>query len=138
MAHPNYNAALTSISQTLRKDMTPEEKKLWYRFFKTRPETVYRQKFIGNYIVDFYIASQKIVIEIDGIQHTSQEHKQRDDERDSYLASLGITVLRYSNHSVNHDFAYVCEHILKHLQKDTFPSGDGGEDTEGIFYVDGG
>ena len=117
MAHPNYNPSLTAISQILRKEMTPEENKLWYQFLKHRPETVYRQKVIGNYIVDFYIASHRLVIELDGIQHTSTEYKQRDEERDSYLASLGITVLRYSNRSVNHDFTYVCEHILKHLQK---------------------
>ena len=116
MAHPKYNSRLTTISQTLRKEMTPEENKLWYRFLIPLPETVYRQKPIGEYIVDFYVASRKLVIEVDGIQHSSSEHRERDAERDAYLASLGITVLRYSNRSVNDDFAYVCEHILKHLR----------------------
>ena len=74
MAHPKYNSRLTTISQTLRKEMTPEENKLWYRFLKPLPETVYRQKPIGEYIVDFYVASRKLVIEVDGIQHSSSEH----------------------------------------------------------------
>ena len=116
MAHPDYNSKLTAISQTLRKEMTPEEKKLWYQFLRHRSETIYRQKVIGNYIVDFYVASHKLVIELDGIQHTSSEHKQHDAERDSNLAAHGITVLRFSNHSVNHDFAFVCETIQKYLQ----------------------
>ena len=116
MAHPNYNPSLTAISQILRKEMTPEDNKLWYQFLKPLPETVYRQKPIGNYVVDFYIASKKLVIELDGIQHSSSEHKERDKVRDAYLVSLGMTVLRYSNRSINYDFAYVCEHILKHLR----------------------
>ena len=96
--------------------MTPEENKLWYQFLKPLPETVDRQKPIGKYIVDFYVASKKLVIEIDGIQHTAPEHKDRDEARDAYLSSLGITVLRYSNRSIHHDFSYVCEHIMKHLR----------------------
>ncbi len=53
-----YNKNLVSNAQELRKNMTPEEKKLWYRFLKRLPVTVNRQKNIGNYIVDFYIAQK--------------------------------------------------------------------------------
>ena len=64
-----YNRRLTANSQNSRKNMTPEEKHLWYDFLKKLPITVNRQKSIGNYIVDFYISSADLVIEIDGAQH---------------------------------------------------------------------
>ena len=63
------NSKLTGYSQNLRKNMTKEEKHLWYDFLKKQPFTVHRQKVIGKYIVDFYIASYKTVIEVDGSQH---------------------------------------------------------------------
>lgn len=63
------NSSLTGNSKTLRKNMTKEEGHLWYDFLKSLPCNVNRQKVIGNYIVDFYISSAKIVIELDGSQH---------------------------------------------------------------------
>ncbi len=114
----DYNENLTVNAQTLRKDMTKEEKHLWYDFLKKLPVTVNRQKVIGNYIVDFYIHSARLVIEVDGIQHQSSEHKQKDDTRDSYLSELGITVLRYNNETLRRYFNMVCEDILKHLELD--------------------
>ena len=113
-----YNRELTNNSRKLRKNMTPEEKHLWYDFLKLLPVTVNRQKMIKNYIVDFYIHSAKIVIELDGIQHESREHKSADAKRDEALADLGITVLRYNNESVNKQFAFVCGDILQHLGLD--------------------
>ena len=95
--------------------MTPEEKHLWYDVLKSLPYTVKRQHNIDNYIVDFYIPQKKIVIEIDVTQHNSLEHKEADIKRDNVLAEWGITVLRYSNESVNKSFIYVVEDILKNL-----------------------
>ena len=95
--------------------MTDEEKHLWYDFLKKLPITVNRQKNIGNYIVDFYISSANIVIEIDGIQHEMEENKLSDKKRDKYLEDLGIKVLRYSNISINESFSVVCDDILLHL-----------------------
>ena len=89
-----YNTKLVRTAQHLRKNMTDEEKKLWYQFLKTLPITVNRQKNIGNFIVDFYICSKNIVIEVDGRQHLSAEHKAADAKRDAELASLGLKVLR--------------------------------------------
>ena len=63
------NPNLTNLSQNLRKNMTKEEKHLWYDFLKNLPITVNRQKVIGNYIVDFYCAKANIAIELDGSQH---------------------------------------------------------------------
>ena len=111
-----YNKKLVSNARTLRKNMTPEEKHLWYDFLKRLPLNVRRQHNIENYIVDFYIAEKKLVIEIDGIQHLSPKHREADEKRDADLASWGISVLRYSNDSVRNCFADVAEDILKNLE----------------------
>ena len=95
--------------------MTPEEKHLWYDFLKKLPITVNRQKNIGAFIVDFFIASKRIVIELDGIQHTMPENKLNDANRDDELMRLGISVLRYSNFDINKNFNSVCNDILNHL-----------------------
>ena len=113
-----YNNKLSGNSKSLRKEMTSEEKHLWYDFLKNLPVTVNRQKVIGNYIVDFYIHSAKLVIEIDGIQHNSREHKSKDDARDAYLSELGITVVRYGNETVRESFSFICEDILNRLGLD--------------------
>lgn len=111
----NYNKRFVGIAKALRKNMTDEEKHLWYDFLKELPVTVNRQKNIGNYIVDFFIASGRIVIEIDGIQHKLPEQKEADAKRDCELSNLGVTVLRYSNVAINDNFDAVCRDILKHL-----------------------
>lgn len=76
---------------------------------------VHRQKVIGYYIVDFYVAQRKIVIELDGTQHYHDQGKRKDEIRNQYLESLGITVLRYSNRDVNLDFTGVCADIWNRL-----------------------
>ena len=113
-----YNRELTPNSQELRKNMTPEEKHLWYDFLKLLPTTVNRQKVFGRYIVDFYIHLSKLVIEVDGMQHHSSENQKKDEERDAYLSELGITVLRYDNETVRNNFVFVCEDILTRLGLD--------------------
>ena len=110
-----YNKDLVPNAQALRKDMTREEKHLWYDFLRRLPFTVKRQHNIENYIVDFYIAKKKIVIEIDGRQHTAPEHKKTDEIRDSVLKSWNITVLRYSNDDIRKNFNAVADDILKNL-----------------------
>ena len=95
--------------------MTPEEKHLWFDFLKSLPFTVRRQHNIENYIVDFYIAEKKTVIEVDGIQHQAEENKEADKKRDADLSLWGIKVLRYSNESINKNFTAVASDILKHL-----------------------
>ena len=110
-----YNRKLTGNAKSLRKTMTKEERHLWYDCLKRLPVTVHRQKVLGNYIVDFYIASARIVIELDGSQHNTVEHQAKDTLRDQYLKSLGCTVLRYSNADVNYRFSGVCQDIWHHL-----------------------
>ena len=110
-----YNRKLINNAQELRKNMTPEEKHLWYDFLKRLPCTVKRQHNIDNYIVDFYIPKKKVVIEVDGIQHNSAEHIEADAKRDAVLAEWDITVLRYSNESINKSFVYVAQDILNKI-----------------------
>ena len=110
-----YNKSLVSNARTLRKNMTPEEKHLWYDFLKRLPYNVRRQHNIENYIVDFYIAEKKIVIEVDGVQHLSSEHKEADEQRDAVLSSWGIVVLRYSNDSIRNNFNDVVDDILRYI-----------------------
>ena len=110
-----YEKKLVSNARALRKNMTPEEKHLWYDFLKRLPLNVRRQHNIENYIVDFYIAENKTVIEIDGRQHTAPEHKEADRLRDAALYSWGIAVLRYSNDAIRNNFSMVAADILKKL-----------------------
>ena len=110
-----YNKTLTDNARELRKNMTPEERHLWYDFLKRLPLNVHRQHNVLNYIVDFYIADKKIVIEVDGSQHLAEEGKREDEKRDLSLADLGITVLRYPNDRIRDSFAEVANDILEKL-----------------------
>lgn len=112
------NKNLTHNAQELRKNMTPQEKRLWYDFLKKLPITVRRQYNIENYIVDFYIPERKLVIEIDGEQHYKQEHKKDDIKRDENLKEKGIVVLRYDNRDIDRNFDGVCDHIVNLLRID--------------------
>ena len=95
--------------------MTKEERHLWYDFLKQLPVTVNRQKVIDHYIVDFYCASRKLVIELDGSQHYKEKEAASDQERDCALNELGITVVRYSNDDVNRSFDGVYADLLRRL-----------------------
>jgi len=95
--------------------MTKEEKHLWYDFLKLLPQTVNRQKVIGQYVVDFYCAGAKLVIELDGSQHCKEDGKAKDSERDAYLSGLGITVVRYTNLDIHERFDAVCADILHRI-----------------------
>ena len=110
------NEKLKENAQYLRKNMTKEERHLWYDFLKNLPCVVKRQKPIGRYIVDFYIPSSELIIELDGSQHYEENSKENDAERDKFLAEKGFLVLRYSNSEINRKFEAVCEDILLHIK----------------------
>ena len=114
--NPYHNGKLSGSARRLRREMTKQERHLWYDFLKQLPVMVHRQKVIGNFIVDFYIAGKKLVIELDGSQHYEKAGKEADAVRDAYLRQQGITVLRYSNADVDHRFLGVCQDILNHLE----------------------
>ena len=113
----DYNKKLVGNAQRLRKNMTDEEKHLWYDFLSKLPIPAKRQKNVLNYILDFYIPQAKIAIEVDGSQHTEKSYAIADAKRDEDLKKLGITVLRYRNADVNNCFFAVAEDILKNIRK---------------------
>lgn len=99
------------LARELRKNLTPQETKLWYRFLKQYPLKFYKQKLIGACIVDFYCDKAKLVIEIDGSQHYSPEEAAYDAQRTAWLNRQGLQVIRFSNREVNLFFREVCEKI---------------------------
>ena len=106
-----YNGAHKKFARDLRKNMTKEEFKLWYYYLHDCPIRFYRQRMIGEYIVDFYCAKLKLAIELDGTQHCDDENMARDKTRDEYLKSKGITVVRIQNTQLNENFKGVCEYL---------------------------
>ena len=110
-----HNPTLRPYAQKLRREMTREERHLWYDFLSQLPVRFNRQKVIGPYIVDFYCASAKLVVELDGSQHYEEAGIAADEQRDAILAEQGLRVLRYTNVDIHRKFDEVCEDILKHL-----------------------
>ena len=106
---------LRANAQALRKEMTPQERKLWCQFLRRLNVRVNRQKVIGYYIADFYCHAAKTVIELDGTQHFENAGEAHDRVRDDYLRELGLTVLRYSNRDMRENYAGVCSDILRNL-----------------------
>ena len=98
-------------SQTLRKNMTKEERHLWYDFLKVYPVPFKRQFPIGSYFVDFYCFQAKLVVELDGSQHCTPEEIKYDMRRTEYLEQQGLLVLRISNLDVIRNFRGVCDKI---------------------------
>jgi len=97
--------------------MTPHERKLWYLFLRNYPVKIYKQRIIESYIVDFYCASAKLVIEIDGSQHFEDDGKAKDIKRDQKMNSLGLMVLRFDNHQIDWEFQAVCDRIKHVIQE---------------------
>ncbi len=106
-----HNKALVSNAKELRNNMTKEERHLWYDFLKSHPARFQRQKIIGKYIVDFYCAAAKLVIELDGSQHFEDKGKAYDAERTAFLEGYGLAVIRIPNNEINQNFGAVCECI---------------------------
>ena len=108
---------LKNLSSALRNNATKEENKLWYEFLRTYPIRFNRQRIIGSYIVDFYCAKEKIVIELDGSQHYKSEEIKHDAERTDFLENLGLKVIRFSNLDVTENFYEVCTVIDSETKK---------------------
>ena len=107
-----YNVPLAS---ELRQNMTKYEKKLWFQYLRTCPVRFQRQKPIGRYIVDFYCAKAKLVIELDGSGHYEETQEAYDKRRTAYLERMGLRELRYSNIQIAREFREVCEDIYRHI-----------------------
>ena len=112
-----YNTKLKKYSQELRKNMTDAERLLWSKMRKKQLKglQIYRQRIIGDYIVDFYCSRANLIIEIDGGQHYSDEGISKDKIRDDYLRCLGFRVLRFSDKEVFENFNGVIERIYENL-----------------------
>lgn len=106
-----HNKQLVPFARQLRKEMTKEERHLWYDFLRSYPVRFSRQKVLGEYIVDFYSAEAKLVVELDGSQHFEEEKMKKDAERTAFLEGYGLRVLRIPNNEINGDFYWVCEYI---------------------------
>ena len=100
-------------SQTLRKNMTKEERHLWYDFLRDYPVRFLRQKVIDNYIVDFYCSKAKLIIEIDGSQHYTEEGVKKDEFRTEILEGYDLKIIRFTNRQINVNFRGVCAYIDK-------------------------
>ena len=116
MPIPKDNNQLEN-ARRLRREMTPHERKLWYLFLRKYPAKIYKQRIIGRFIVDFYCASARLVIELDGTQHYEPQGMAYDSERTAFLTSLGLEVLRFSNRDIDRDFYGVCTKIDVTIQK---------------------
>ena len=101
----------TPQARQLRQTMTPQEEKLWYGYLRNYPVKIYRQRVIGQFIVDFYCYSARLAIEIDGAQHYTPEGLAYDAERTSILITMGLKVLRFKNEDVDEHFHNVCKRI---------------------------
>ena len=106
-----HNKQLVPLAKQLRKEMTKEERHLWYDFLRTYPDRFSRQKVLGKYIADFYSAAAGLVIELDGSQHYDHASIVKDSERTAFLESYGLRVIRVPNNEISSNFAGVCEYI---------------------------
>ena len=106
-----YNKQLIPLAKQLRKEMTKEERHLWYDFLRTHPARFSRQKVLGKYIADFYSAQGKLIIELDGSQHYEDSNIAKDAERTAFLEGYGLKIIRIPNNEVSSNFRGVCEYI---------------------------
>ena len=107
------NNELLNIAKILRHNMTRQEQHLWYDFLRYYPQKIYKQRIIDNFIADFYCHSARLVIEIDGSQHYTNQGKAHDEARTEILERYGIYVLRFSNEDIDKNFDGVCRMIDK-------------------------
>lgn len=111
--HLPYNPKLVEKAKEMRKNMTLAEKKLWHNYLRTFRFRVLRQRPINNFIVDFYCRELKLVIEIDGDSHFTNEGKAHDQERTQVLEGYGLKVMRFTNDQVLNNLDSVCREVAE-------------------------
>ena len=111
-----YNGKLKPRARELRHNMTPQERKLWYCYLYSYPIKIHRQHMIGRFIADFYCAAAKLVIELDGSGHYTEQGKAYDSDRTDLLKCYSIKVIRFSNADVDNHFSSVCQQIDHEIQ----------------------
>ena len=125
MTIPNDGTKLAT-ARKLRREMTPHERKLWYLFLRPYPVKIYKQRIIDRFIVDFYCAAARLVIEIDGSQHYDVSGMVSDAERTAVLESYGLKVIRFSNREIDREFTGVCTQIDRLIRERTLSAALGG------------
>ena len=119
----DYNKKNITLAKNLRKNATPQENHLWYDFLSKYKVRFQRQKAIGDFIADFYCHQAKLVVEIDGTQHSTLQGKANDEFRTEILNASGLKVIRFTNLQIDTNFNGVCDYIdtvvKKSLQKST-------------------
>ena len=133
--YTGYNPSVKDRSRDLRKNMTRQEKHLWYDFLRSYPVKIYRQRSIDRFIVDFYCSPARLVIEVDGGQHYTPEGLTYDAERTEILAGYGVEVLRFNNSEVDGNFSFVCQAIDQKIKERI---SCGAEDRRQIRRMEGG
>ncbi len=108
---PFVSAEMQKRSRVLRKNMTPEEKKIWYQFLHNYEYRITRQYVLGDYIADFYCAKAKLIIEIDGAQHYDEAGQDYDAKRTRFFENYGLSVIRLTNLQVNKQFRECCQYL---------------------------
>ena len=129
-----YNRSNVKIARVLRKNMTKQERKLWYLFLHNYPLRFQRQKPIDDYVADFYCAKAKLIIELDGSGHYMPHQMLKDRIRTERLEQMDLTVIRIDNRDIDNNFYNVCEYIdsfikssLPHPTSSGAPSSEGAE-----------
>ena len=112
----HYDNQNVKFSRSLRKNMTPWERKLWYCFLKEYPIRFQRQKCIESYIVDFYCSKAGLIIELDGGGHYNETAKEKDKIRTENLEKNGLKVIRFCNTDIDKNFYSVCT-VIEHEVK---------------------
>ena len=107
----DYKKENIALAKNLRKNATKQENRLWYDFLSKYEIRFQRQKAIDHFIADFYCHKAKLIIEIDGSQHYTEEGKQKDEFRTEILKGYDLKVIRFTNHQIDTNFRGVCEYI---------------------------
>ncbi len=106
-----YNGKNIQLAKSLRQNATPQENHLWYDFLRTYKPSFQRQKAIDNFIADFYCFQAKLIIEIDGSQHFTEEGVKKDEFRTERLEGYDLKVIRFTNRQIDKNFRGVCDYI---------------------------
>ena len=113
-----YNPRMKDRARELRREMTRQERHLWYDFLRDYPVKCYRQRSIDRFIADFYCSQAHLVIEVDGGQHYTPEGLAYDSERSAVLQGYQLTVIRVSNADIDRNFPGVCEMIDQRIKEE--------------------
>lgn len=105
------NSELLENAKCLRRNMTRQEKHLWYDFLQHYPVKIYKQRIIDNFIADFYCHKAKLVVEIDGSQHYTEKGMKSDEFCTEILEGYDLKVIRFTNEQIDTNFRGVCEYI---------------------------